>query len=345
MTTVSIPMRADAGRPAVAIRVENLEKTYPGGVRALQGVSLRVPAGSIFGLLGANGAGKSTLVRILTTLSMPDRGGATVAGLDVLRRPVEVRRAIGVVAQRSGVDGNATGRENLSLQARLHGLRGVELERRVTGLLEDFELMDTADRLARSYSGGMRRKLDVAMGLVHEPLVLFLDEPTTGLDPEARSALWTELERLSCAGGLTILLTTHYLEEADRLAERVAIMDRGRIVAEGTPEELKRGEHGDTVSVEFAAADAADAAVSVLNALADVRVVTVERGYLRVRVSDGASRVPTILAALEQEGIRAAAVTVARPSLDDVYLRYAGRSFAKAESAPAGDSGLGGAAA
>jgi ABC-2 type transport system ATP-binding protein len=215
-----------------AIEAEGLIKTYPGDVRALNGVSFRVPAGTIFGLLGPNGAGKSTTVKILTTLSRADEGTARVAGVDVVRDPVAVRRSIGVVGQKNAVDGEATGRENLLLQGRLYGLRGAALTARVDDLLERFRLGDAADRFAKGYSGGMQRRLDVALGLVARPQVLFLDEPTTGLDPEVRVAMWEEISSLAREEGLTILLTTHYLEEADQLASQLAIVDRGEIVAE-----------------------------------------------------------------------------------------------------------------
>ncbi len=212
--------------PTIAVR--DLVKTYPGGIRALDGLGFEVEPGTIFGLLGPNGAGKSTTVKILTTLSRPDSGTASVDGIDVLRQPELVRRSIGCVGQRSAVDLTATGRENLALQARVYGLQGRGLRSRVDELLQRFGLAEAADRVSTTWSGGMRRKLDVAMGLVHRPRVLFLDEPTTGLDPEARAELWAEVQHLTESEGLTILLTTHYLEEADRLARRLAIVDRGR---------------------------------------------------------------------------------------------------------------------
>ena len=233
------PARATPA-PAFAIEARELVKTYPKGVRALDGLTFTVQAGTIFGLLGPNGAGKSTTVKILTTLARPDSGVATVAGLDVSGQAAQVRRAIGVVAQRSGADPTATGRENLLLSGRIQGLRGRELSRRAGQLLDRFELGSAAARMVRTYSGGMRRRLDVAMGLIHRPEVLFLDEPTAGLDPESRSAMWAEIARLSAGEGLTILLTTHYLEEADRLASRLAIVDRGRVAAAGTPDELEK---------------------------------------------------------------------------------------------------------
>src|ERR687887_1643227 len=222
-----------------AIVVEGLRKRYK-DVQALAGVSFTVRAGEVFGLLGPNGAGKSTTVRVLATLTKPDGGHALVAGHDVVRHPNRARRELGYVPQDSGVDRDATGRENLMLQGRIYGLRGSALRARVKELLELVGLSDAADRVVRGYSGGMKRRLDIALGLVHRPSVLFLDEPTTGLDPEARAAMWVEVQRLARQETLTILLTTHYLEEADQLAGRIAIVSRGQVVVEGTPEELKR---------------------------------------------------------------------------------------------------------
>src|SRR5258708_12800106 len=207
----------------------------------MDGISFAVREGEVFGLLGPNGAGKSTTVRTLATLTQPDSGHALVAGEDVVRHPNRVRRSIRYVAQDSGVDWEATGRENLMLQGRIHGMSGAPLRSRVGELLDLVGLQDAADRQARGYSGGMKRRLDIAIGLVHRPRVLFLDEPTTGLDPEARAAMWVEVERLAAQESLTILLTTHYLEEADRLAERVAIVSRGKVGGEGTPPQLHPG--------------------------------------------------------------------------------------------------------
>ena len=302
------------------VEAHDLVKTYPPDVRALDGLSLAIAPGEIFGLLGPNGAGKSTAIKILTTLARPDSGDATVAGHDVRRHPDRVRRAIGVVAQKSGTDPLATGRDNLLLQGHLYGMRGATLRSRVEELLARFGLADAAGRAARTYSGGMQRRLDVAIGLVHRPEVLFLDEPTTGLDPEARAALWHEIGRLS-AEGLTILLTTHYLEEADRLAGRVALVDKGRVVVTGAPEELKGELRGDAVHVELRVDGVA------LTELPGVRDVSVNGRLLSARADDGAAAVPEVLAALDRAGLPVAAVTVARPSLDDVYLRHVGRRF------------------
>jgi ABC-2 type transport system ATP-binding protein len=317
-------------RPS-AIEARGLVKTYPGGVRALDGLGFSVEAGTVFGLLGPNGAGKSTTVKILTTLSRPDEGEARVAGLDVLRHANRVRKSIGVVAQRSGVDREATGRENLALQGRIYGLGGRELASRAAALLEHFGLTEAADRVARTYSGGMQRRLDIAMGLVHRPQVLFLDEPTTGLDPEARALMWEEISRLAGEDGLTILLTTHYLEEADRLARRLAIVDHGRVVAEGSPDELKGELRGDAVHVELEEAETNGRVEAALTRVGGVRELVLDGRSLRARVESGATAVPAVLAALESEGVRVSSATVARPSLDDVYLRYAGRAFSEAD--------------
>jgi ABC-2 type transport system ATP-binding protein len=311
-----------------SIVAEELRKRYR-SVQALDGVSFAVREGEVFGLLGPNGAGKSTTVRVLTTLTRPDSGRAFVAGEDVVAHPTRVRRAIGYVAQDSGVDWEATGRENLLLQGRIHGMSGAPLRERVAELLGLVGLMGAADRQARGYSGGMKRRLDVAIGLVHQPRVLFLDEPTTGLDPEARAAMWLEVERLAKEQSLTILLTTHYLEEADRLAERVAIVSRGRVVVEGKPEELKAGLRGDSVTVELADLDGRGAAAAeIVRRVDGASEVSVEEGHVRTRVPNGAQAIPAILHALDGGGFSIASVTTARPSLDDVYLHYTGREFA-----------------
>jgi ABC-2 type transport system ATP-binding protein len=322
---------------ANAIEARGLAKTYPGDVRALAGIDLSVEAGTVFGMLGPNGAGKTTAVKILTTLSRPDEGTASVAGFDVLRQPDEVRRAIGVVGQRSGVDREATGRENLRLQGQLFGMGGRSLETRISELLERFGLADAADRIVKTYSGGMQRRLDVALGLVHQPTVLFLDEPTTGLDPEVRASMWEEVTRLASEHGLTILLTTHYLEEADALTHRLVIVDRGRIVAEGTAEELKGELKGDAIHVELGEPETDGRVRAALDPLAEVREVSVDGHTLRARSDDGARAVPVVLQALEANGVRVESVTVSRPSLDDVYLRHTGRSFTEAESAAAAE--------
>ena len=324
-----------------AIVVDEVQKHY-GRVRALDGVTFAVRAGEVFGLLGPNGAGKSTTVKVLATLTQPNAGRAEVAGHDVVRDPNAVRRAIGYVPQSSGVDRDATGRENLMLQGRVQGMGGRVLEARVDELLELLGLADAADRVVRGYSGGMKRRLDVGLGLVHRPQVLFLDEPTTGLDPEARASMWGELERLAEGESLTILLTTHYMEEADELANRLAIVSRGRVVVEGTPEQLKQSLRGEAVEVELADGRAAEAEAVVV-ALEGVLEASTDGRKLRSRVASGARAIPFILSALDAEGIGVESVTTHRPSLDDVYLHYTGREFAaEDEQGRSGDSDGGG---
>jgi ABC-2 type transport system ATP-binding protein len=315
----------------LAIEATELVKTYPPDVRALDRLSLSVQAGTIFGLLGPNGAGKSTTVRVLTTLSRPDSGRARVAGVDVLADPSGARRAIGAVGQKQGSDPGATGRENLTLQGEFYGITGRELRTRIADSLERFGLADAADRLVRTYSGGMQRRLDVAMGLLHQPRVLFLDEPTTGLDPEARAGMWREIERLAREQQITILLTTHYLDEADRLASQLAIVDRGRIVVQGTPEQLKSDLQGDTIQVGLRDSEdaAARRALARVDEIGDVRL---DGRMLHARARDGAGAIPAVLAALDAQGVTATSVTLARPSLDEVYLRHAGRAFHQANT-------------
>ena len=318
-----------------ALEAVDLVKTYPAGrkkppLRALDGLTFSVPDGVVLGLLGPNGAGKSTTVKILTTLSRADSGQARVAGYDVVGRQDQVRRSIGYVPQKSSSDPMATGVENLVLSGRIYGLSRPSALRRATELLERFDLTEAGDRQVKTYSGGMQRKLDVALGLVHRPRVLFLDEPTTGLDPEARADLWNEVGRLSGDEGLTVLLTTHYLEEADRLAGQLAIVDHGKIVAEGTPEALKAELRGDSVHVELVHPDLDGSVRTLLGQLSGIGTIVVEGNVLRLRVDHGATAVPAVLGALEDKAVPVTAVTVSRPSLDDVYLRYTGRSFREA---------------
>jgi ABC-2 type transport system ATP-binding protein len=309
-----------------AIVAEGLEKRYR-SVEALAGVSFSVRAGETFALLGPNGAGKSTTVRILATLTQPDGGRAEVAGHDVRRDPGAVRREIGYVPQDSGVDQYGTGRENLMLQGHVQGMGGRELHERVDRLLDLVGIADAADRVVRGYSGGMRRRLDIALGLVHQPQVLFLDEPTTGLDPEARVQMWEEVGRLAHQEGLTILLTTHYLEEADELADRLAIVSRGQIVVDGEPAQLKAQLRGDAVQIELSNGRIDDAR-RVVERLGATPENEIDGRILVSRIANGGRALPGILSALEQEGITVEAVTVSRPSLDDVYLHYTGREFA-----------------
>ncbi|HVW90383.1 MAG TPA: ATP-binding cassette domain-containing protein [Gaiellaceae bacterium] len=310
-----------------AIAVDDLRKRYD-DVQALDGVSFAVREGEVFGLLGPNGAGKSTTVRVLVTLTNADSGTAAVAGHDVRREQEAVRRAIGYVPQDSGVDVFGTGRENLMLQGRVQGMSGRGLRERSDELLALVGIADAADRVVRTYSGGMRRRLDIAMGLVHRPRVLFLDEPTTGLDPEARVAMWEEVSRLAQAESLTILLTTHYLEEADSLADRLAIVSQGKVVVEGPPSELKQRLSGDAVQVEVENGSV-ERAREVLAGVGAQREQVLDGRTVVARVEHGGRALPGIISALEGAGIPVASVSVSRPSLDDVYLHFTGRDFGK----------------
>ena len=321
------------------ISAVGLRKAYRSGrsasVQALDDLSFEAERGTVFGLLGPNGAGKSTTVKILSTLARADAGTAVVAGVDVGKDPAAVRRRIGLVSQRPSSDPMATGRENLVLAARIQGLSRTDAGARAVHLLQRFGIADAADRRVKTWSGGMSRKLDVAIGLVHRPEVLFLDEPTTGLDPEARAEMWAEIGRLAADDAMTVLLTTHYLDEADRLAHRVAIVDHGQVKVTGTPEELKAALHGDTIHVELADASTTETerASQVLGALAGLTDIRVEGAVLHARADAGARIIPAVFGALDVAGFTVSSATVSRPSLDDVYLQHAGRTFAATAAA------------
>ena len=315
-----------------AVQVTDLRKTYPTGrgkppVQALDGLTFDVPPGTVFGLLGPNGAGKSTTVKILATLSRADSGSARVSGQEVSVDPDAVRRRIGLVSQRPSSDPMATGRENLVLAARIQGLNRSDAGERARWLLDRFGISDAADRLVRTWSGGMARKLDVAIGLVHHPDVLFLDEPTTGLDPEARAEMWAEIGRMTGDDRMTVLLTTHYLDEADKLADRLVIVDHGIVAVDGAPEELKAELHGDVLQVELDTAGDAILAGRRLEGVPGLTAVLCEGATVRARTDAGARVVPAVFAVLADAGVVVVSATVARPSLDDVYLRHAGRAF------------------
>ncbi|MEV7559430.1 ATP-binding cassette domain-containing protein [Streptomyces sp. NPDC089795] len=302
-----------------AVLSEGLEKNL-GEVHALRGLDLAVPEGTVCGLLGPNGAGKTTAVRILTTLTAPTGGRALVAGHDVTRDPAAVRRAIGVTGQYASVDGDLTGRENLRLFARLAGLRGRAGRTRADELLEHFGLTEAADRVTGTWSGGMKRRLDLAAGLVTRPRVLFLDEPTTGLDPAAREQIWTAVRALSEAG-TTVLLTTQYLEEADRLADEIVVVDRGRVAATGTPERLK-ARIGARAEVTVAEPGALTRAAAVLDQLTGGRpVLDEERLAVGVTVLDGALTLPRIIRELDTAGVPVTDASLRPPTLDEVFLR------------------------
>jgi ABC-2 type transport system ATP-binding protein len=299
-------------------------KTRTGTIEAVRGVDLTVGAGEIFGFLGPNGAGKTTTLRMLATLLPLTAGEATVAGADLRRQPQQVRQRIGYVPQGGSTDPAMTGRGELVLQGRLYGMARGAAQVRAREVLSTLDLEAAADRQISTYSGGMRRRLDVGLGIVHRPAVLFLDEPTTGLDPQARARMWDEITRLR-DGGTTVFLTTHYLEEADALADRLAIIDHGLIVAEGTADELKRQVAGDVVTLGIDGDQ--ELVLATVRRQAFVREASSEDELIRLYVDQGDTAVPHLLRVLDAAGLRARTITLARPSLDDVFLRQTGRSL------------------
>ena len=309
------------------IETRGLRRTFKsraGPVEAVAGIDLHVQAGEVFGFLGPNGAGKTTTLRMLSTLLPPSGGEANVAGCDLVQDPVGVRRRIGYVGQRNGTDPQITGRRELEFQARLYGLSSNEARKRAADLIAALELDSCADRPTSTYSGGQRRRLDVALGMVHHPPLLFLDEPTTGLDPQGRARLWHEIKKLQ-QGGMTVFLTTHYLEEADALCDRLAIIDHGKIVAEGTPDQLKRQIAGDVVTLVVAGEQ--HPAVQLLETQPFVREATLEEDEIRLYVDRGDTAMPAILRLLDGAGLDLQTIALSRPSLDDVFLRQTGHSL------------------
>jgi ABC-2 type transport system ATP-binding protein len=316
-----------------AIEARSLRRTFKGGVEAVRDIDLSVASGEVFGFLGPNGAGKTTTVRMLCTLLPPTGGSAHVAGIDVVADPAEVRRRIGVALQEIGLDPVQTGRELLELQCGLYGIRGAHARARTEELLELVGLTDAADRRTKTYSGGMKRRLDLASALVHSPEVLFLDEPTTGLDPASRLTVWDEVRRINAAGA-TVFLTTQYLEEADQLCDRLAIIDAGKIVSEGTPERLKAEMGHDVVTLALDGADPA-ATETAIGVLPGLERVVAEPDALALYLEDGAGSIAEIVRCLDREDIRVGAIAVSRPSLDDVFLQATGRRLEGAEEAQA----------
>jgi ABC-2 type transport system ATP-binding protein len=316
------------------IKTTGLRKSFRSGkgrrataVDAVCGVDLDVAESEIFGFLGPNGAGKTTTLRMLATLLIPDGGTANIAGADLLADPAEVRRRVGYVAQSGGTCDDVSAREELVYQARMHDIGKAEAEQRAAAALEAFELTEFGDRLCKTYSGGQRRRVDIALGVVHRPQVLFLDEPTASLDPQSRAHMWEEVRRLR-ANGMTVFLTTHYLEEADALCDRIAIIDHGQIVAEGTPDELKREIAGDVVAVAINGSEMAGKAADLLAAESFVRELDAHaQGVLRLHVDVAATAIPQILRVLDGSGVDFGGIELHRPSLDDVFLDKTGRSL------------------
>lgn len=312
------------------IQVQGLKKQYPNGVEAVAGIDLSVSAGQIFGFLGPNGAGKSTTVKILTTLALPSGGEARVGGFDVVHQAGQVRRIAGVALQEIGLDPLMKSMEMLILQGELFGYGRQRARQRAAELVKLVDLQDAVDRRIGTYSGGMRRRLDLALALVHEPEILFLDEPTTGLDVTSRRDVWQEVRRLNQDLGVTIFLTTQYLEEADELADTVAIINQGRIVVEGSPAKLKAGLGSESINLVFNAPTQAAQALQVLNSVsADARL---DRDVLRIYVEKAAGKIPAVLGQLKTAELEPLSLTLTQPTLDDVFLRYTGQSLSAAEA-------------
>jgi ABC-2 type transport system ATP-binding protein len=318
-----------------AIQVEGLQKIYNGKITAVDDISFSVRRGETFGFLGPNGAGKTTTVSMLTAGLRPTHGKAMVDGLDVSRDPDEVKRRIGIIFQESTADGDLTGRENLEVAAGCFGVSGTEARSRAKLLIEQMQLSDAADRPAKTYSGGMRRRLELAVGLINEPRILFLDEPTLGLDPQGRAGFWDFIKKLRQNNGLTVFVTTHYLDEADEMCDRIAIIDHGKIVATGTPTELKDRLGGDVVSLRVQ--DGTHDLTGVLTGLPGVSSVQKQDGTYRVKCLKGETFVPRAVAASTEAGAAVIGVTVKRPSLDEVFLEYTGREFREEEGPTATD--------
>jgi ABC-2 type transport system ATP-binding protein len=312
------------------IMVENLIKRYPGDVVAIDDISFNVEAGQIFGFLGPNGAGKSTTIKILTTLGLPTQGRASVGGYDVVKEAQQVRRIAGVALQEIGLDPLMKSMELLTLQGLLFGASRAQATARAKELLELVQLTDAIDRRVGTYSGGMRRRLDLALALVHEPEILFLDEPTTGLDPASRRDVWEEVRRLNRIMGMTIFLTTQYLEEADQLADVVAIIDQGKIVAEGSPAKLKAAVGSESINLAFEDRDLADRAMDNLRDMAER--VQADRDMVRLYVSAAAQTVPAVVDRLQRVNINPISLTITQPTLDDVFLKVTGQRLKTQET-------------
>ncbi|MDE2855277.1 MAG: ATP-binding cassette domain-containing protein [Chloroflexota bacterium] len=316
-----------------SIIAENVVKHF-GDIKALDGVSIAGETGKVLGLLGPNGAGKTTLVRILTTLLKPDSGAVSVGGIDVLRRKQQVREIIGLAGQNTAIDEILTGRENLEMVSRLYHIPRPAAKRRAQELLEQFALTDAADRPAKTYSGGMRRRLDLAASIVARPSILFLDEPTTGLDPRTRITMWDTIREL-VSDGATLLLTTQYLEEADVLADQIVVIDQGRVIAEGTADELKANMAADFIDITVANPQETDKASQLLRSLSDKSPQTNEqRGHISLAVESGAQSIAEVVRLLDAESVQIAELNLRRPSLNDVFLSITGEEIVEEEAKP-----------
>jgi ABC-2 type transport system ATP-binding protein len=311
------------------IRVQDLVEVYSDGTKAVDGISFEVNEGEFFGFLGPNGAGKSTTIKVLTTLLKKTSGKVSVAGIDIEKHPEEIRKVIGVQSQETVVDPDLTGRENMMLEGHLHQMGGEELKKRVDELLTLVGIADVADKRAGHYSGGMKKRLDLASALVHKPKLLFLDEPTTGLDPQSRAAIWGYLSKLNKEEGITIFLTTQYMEEADKLCERLFIIDQGKVVANGTPESLKREVGADSITMTLedggAASETKERAKQVLGGIQGISKIIESDGGLTVYAKNASLIIADIVRTFDSNNIHLSSVNFASPTLDDVFLQHTGR--------------------
>ena len=326
------------------ITVKNLVEVYSDGTKAVDDISFSVQEGEFFGFLGPNGAGKSTTIKILTTLLRKTSGSATIAGYDVEKHASDIRKIIGVQSQETTVDGDLTGRENITLQGHFHQMDGDEIKKRVNELVSLVGLEAAADRRARNYSGGMKKRLDLATALIHKPKILFLDEPTTGLDPQSRAAIWTYLEKLNKEEGITIFLTTQYLEEADKLCKRLCIIDVGKIVASGSPLELKHEIGADSIRISLENCQRDNTkAKDLIKTLTGVSEIIDSEECLTVYAKNAGLLIADIVRALDSTDIRIASVTFSSPSLDDVFMKHTGRRIRTEELVKAPSAMFGGA--
>jgi ABC-2 type transport system ATP-binding protein len=325
------------------ITVDNLVEVYSDGTKAVNDISFSVKEGEFFGFLGPNGAGKSTTIKILTTLLRKTSGTVTIAGYNLEKQSADIRRIIGVQSQETTVDGDLTGRENITLQGHFHQMNGDEIKKRVNELLSLVGLESAAEKRARNYSGGMKKRLDLATALVHKPKILFLDEPTTGLDPQSRAAIWTYLEKINKEEDITIFLTTQYLEEADKLCKRLSIIDAGKIVASGSPIELKREIGADSIRISLENCQRDNSkAKELINSLTDVNEIIASEEYLTVYAKNAGLLIADIVRALDSSDIRIASVTFSSPSLDDVFMKHTGRRIRTEELVKAPSAMFGG---
>jgi ABC-2 type transport system ATP-binding protein len=326
------------------IKVENLVEVYSDGTKAVDDISFSIKEGEFFGFLGPNGAGKSTTIKILTTLLRKTSGTVTVAGYDVMKQAADIRKIIGVQSQDTTVDGDLTGRENIELQGHFHQMETNAIKKRTNELLKLVGLEEAANRRGRNYSGGMKKRLDLATALIHEPKILFLDEPTTGLDPQSRAAIWGYLEKLNKEEGITIFLTTQYLEEADKLCKRLAIIDTGKIVASGSPIELKQGIGADSIRISLENCQRDNPkAKELITTMTNVNEIINSEDCLTVYAKNAGLLIADIVRALDSSDIRIASVTFSSPSLDDVFMKHTGRRIRTEEVVKAPSAMWGGA--